>query len=160
MVRRFLCCCGRILLSSNKKIISDEVPIKEDCLPLHPKQLPPWGSGSGVPLGSCSALGHSSVILHNPASRWRICPRSFLLTVFPQLPAGFSCLADMAPGRCPLRTTGILSAIGSSSCLQDIVAPGGHPHPLCCSTGKKISAGAGVLLPPTPLRSGGGQEGA
>lgn len=56
----------------------------------------------------------------------------------------------MAPGRCPPRTTGILSVIGSSACLQGIMAPGGHPHPLCCSPGKKISAGAGVLLPQLP----------
>lgn len=78
-----------------------------------------------MPLGSCSALGYSRVMLCNSAPGWRICPRSFLLTVSPQLPGGFSCLADMAPGRCSLRTTGILSTIGSSACLQGIMAPGG-----------------------------------
>lgn len=45
MVKRILCCCGRILLSSNKRILSSEALIKEDCLPLHPKKLPPLDQG-------------------------------------------------------------------------------------------------------------------
>lgn len=112
----------------------------------------PWsrGSGCGVLLG----LLCPQLLLSNTA---HLCIRAEDLS--PQVPGVLCCLADVAPGRCPPRTTGILSATGSSTRLRGIMAPGGRPHPLCCSQGRKVSVRVGALLPQTSSLLGRGQEG-
>lgn len=104
-----MCCCGRILLSSNKKkYYFQRGAHKRGLSPSHPKELPPPGHGVW---GAAGVLLCPRFLLNSSASGWRSGPRSFPLTVSPQLPGGFSCAVDVAPGRCPLRTTGILSVI-------------------------------------------------
>lgn len=120
--------------------------IKKSSLPLHPKEHPGWAAG----VGGWRFHWAPALPLVTPEQSCSLCTTedlSFLLTVSPQLPAGFSCLAAMplqealwAPRGSPAQSGALLISRASGFLRAILILPAAAQE-------KKITAGAGALLP-------------